>query len=68
MREAGITHFVDDRLDVLGHLESVDHRYLFLGGLGHHEPPDQFPQWATAIDSWPRLVGLLSRDIGTRSR
>ena len=25
----GITHFVDDRLEVLGYLESVPHRYLF---------------------------------------
>ena len=25
----GITHFVDDRLEVLGYLESVPHRFLF---------------------------------------
>jgi hypothetical protein len=64
----GITHFVDDRLDVLAHLGSVDHRYLFTGGLGDHEPPEQVPQWATAIDSWPRLASLLSRDVGKPSQ
>ncbi len=59
----GVTHFVDDRLDVLGHLTTVDQRYLFIGGLGDHEPPTQVPGWATVIDAWPRLMGLLLRDI-----
>ncbi len=61
--ELGITHFVDDRLDVLDHLTTVDQRYLFIGGLGHHDPPASVPAWATVIDAWPRLVGLLLRDI-----
>jgi hypothetical protein len=26
----GVTHFIDDRLDVLGHLTSVSRRYLFM--------------------------------------
>lgn len=60
----GVTHFVDDRLDVLGHLASVDQRYLFIGGLGDHEPAALVPGWVTVIDAWPRLVALLVRDIG----
>jgi hypothetical protein len=27
--ELGLTHFIDDRLEVLGYLETVDHLYLF---------------------------------------
>ncbi len=59
----GVTHFVDDRLDVLGHLTTVEHRYLFTGGLGDHDPPPQLPPWVTVVDTWPRLVGLLDRDL-----
>ncbi|MFD0787527.1 hypothetical protein ACFQZ8_26800, partial [Micromonospora azadirachtae] len=28
-RRLGLTHFVDDRLEVLGYLDSVPHRFLF---------------------------------------
>ena len=59
----GITHFVDDRVDVLGHLATVDHRYLFTGGLGDHEPPAQVPGWAVVVESWPRLVSRIERDL-----
>lgn len=38
-RRLGVTHFVDDRLSVLNHLTSVDHRILFTGGLGVHPAP-----------------------------
>lgn len=64
--QLGITHFVDDRLDVLGHLTTVDRRYLFTGGLGDHQIPDQVPQWATVIDTWPRLVGVLRQEVERR--
>lgn len=57
--QLGVTHFIDDRLDVLGHLTTVDHRYLFIGGLGDHEPPASVPRWVTVADTWPRLVGHL---------
>ena len=42
----GVTHFIDDRLDVLAHLASVDRRYLFTGGLGGHDAPD----WSAPAD------------------
>lgn len=58
-----ITHFVDDRVDVHGHLTTVDHRYLFLGGLGSNEPPRHVPPGVISVDSWSRLVGLLRRDV-----
>ncbi len=59
----GISHFIDDRLDVLAHLASVDRRYLFIGGLGGHDAPASVPPWATVVDAWPRLVGLLRTDL-----
>jgi hypothetical protein len=40
-RELGITHFIDDRLEVLSGLRSVPHRYLF----------DQHPEEAGRFDS-----------------
>ncbi|NUT07130.1 MAG: hypothetical protein HOV76_27005 [Hamadaea sp.] len=55
----GLTHFVDDRLDVLAYLATVDHRFLFTGGTD--EPvADHLPDWATAVDSWAALTELLA--------
>jgi hypothetical protein len=42
----GLTHFVDDRVDVLSHLTGVvPHRYLF-------GPPTQVPAWAVHVADW----------------
>jgi hypothetical protein len=42
-----ITHFVDDRRDVLNHMRGVvDHLYLF----GHQK--SEAPDWATATPTW----------------
>lgn len=60
--QLGVTHFIDDRLDVLKHLVTVDHRYLFTGGLGEDDAPELVPAWVTVVDTWSRLVGLLHRD------
>ena len=46
-KRLGITHFVDDRRDVLGHMRGeVDHLYLF--------GPQKFtaPEWVTATPTW----------------
>lgn len=59
----GVTHFVDDRVDVLTALTTVEHRYLFTGGLGHHDPPTHPPGWATVVDSWAALVERLEGDL-----
>jgi hypothetical protein len=55
----GVTHFVDDRLDVLAHLDAVEHRYLFLGGTDRQVPDGSRPHWATAVDTWAGLAALL---------
>ncbi|WP_344533547.1 hypothetical protein [Streptomyces albiaxialis] len=54
----GVTHFVDDRLDVLARLTTVAHRLLFTGGLGDLAPPDpgRVPSWATVTETWPETV------------
>lgn len=50
-RELGITHFIDDRLDVLEHLRGlVPNLYLF----GHQEVCS--PAWVTAVVTWPAAV------------
>ncbi len=61
-----VTHFIDDRLDALAHLVTVDRRYLFTGGLGHHEGPESVARWATVVDNWPHLVGLIRSDVELR--
>jgi hypothetical protein len=55
-RELGVTHVVDDRVDVLRHLESVPHRYLFAGGGGSDA---DCPDWAEPVAAWPDLVSVL---------
>lgn len=46
-RELGLTHFVDDRRDVLQHLRGlVPHLFLF----GEQEEPP--PDWVTPLPSW----------------
>jgi hypothetical protein len=56
----GVTHFVDDRLDVPAYLESVEHRYLSVGGRA--EPvasPRRLPDWVTVGRTWPELVDVM---------
>lgn len=59
----GVTHFVDDRLDVHEHLTMVDHRYLFVGGLGRHQPPSSVPSWVRVVPSWPSLVSAIEATL-----
>ncbi|MCC5951606.1 MAG: hypothetical protein JJU45_05870 [Acidimicrobiia bacterium] len=54
--DLGVTHFVDDRVDVLGHLRSVKHRYLFSGGLGANPVPDSIPRNVQHVATWPQTV------------
>nr|CTQ93952.1 hypothetical protein [Kibdelosporangium sp. MJ126-NF4] len=46
-RQLGVTHFIDDRRDVLGHLRGlVEHLYLF--GVQKAGPPE----WVVATPTW----------------
>jgi hypothetical protein len=56
----GLTHFVDDHLDVLSHLTNVEHRYLFLGGAGRDTERVAVPSGVTRVVSWDELVRALA--------
>ena len=59
----GVTHFVDDRPDVLQHLTTVPYQFLFLGGLGHHQPPVTSPTKVHRVSTWPELVVKIERTV-----
>lgn len=52
--ELGVTHFIDDRLDVLQHLTTVQHRVWFTGGTS--EAAGDKPGWTERVDTWDRVV------------
>lgn len=62
-RKLAITHFVDDRLDVLTHLGTVAHRYLFTGGLGTNSAPVHVPRDIPVHQSWPRLASAIRATV-----
>lgn len=62
-----ITHFIDDRLDVLEHLVTVPNRYLFIGGLGRNEPPTAIPPAVQVVPTWPVLVDAIGRNLERRA-
>ncbi|MFD1045607.1 hypothetical protein ACFQ1S_08475 [Kibdelosporangium lantanae] len=54
-KRLGITHFIDDRRDVLGHLRGlVDHLYLF----GPQKMPA--PDWVVATPTWADVQARIS--------
>jgi len=59
-RELHITHFIDDRLDVLGHLvQCVGKRYLF----GEQIKKQILPANITHVLSWPKTVEQILLDL-----
>jgi hypothetical protein len=57
--ELGVTHFIDDRLDVLVHLRGfVPRLYLF----GHQK--ERAPVWVTPVVTWPAVVAAVLRELG----
>jgi hypothetical protein len=54
--ELQLTHFVDDRVDVLEHLRGVvDHLLLFGAQSG------AIPDWVVAVPHWPAVASTLRR-------
>lgn len=53
-KRLGVTHFIDDRMDVLVHLRSVPHRFLF-------GPQGGGANWAGAIraETWADIAAAL---------
>jgi len=57
----GLTHFIDDRVDVLGHLTGlVRHRYLF----GPQREP--IPAWAIAVPDWQHARAAVLARVSCR--
>ncbi len=52
-RALGITHFIDDRLDVLHHMRGVT-RHLFL--FGPQARPTPPASWFTPVEDWPAAI------------
>lgn len=53
--ELGFTHFIDDRIDVLGALTGVQHRILFTGAAVEAEP-NHVPRWVHRCASWEQIT------------
>gem|GEM_PF-1283240 len=62
----GITHFVDDRVDVLVHMTTVAHRYLFLGDTPNRAPTGPVPPWVIPVTSWLDLADRLATSAAIR--
>jgi hypothetical protein len=54
-KRLGVTHFIDDRLDVLGHLATVRHRFLF--GPQDRELPDS--AGVIPVKTWAEVEAAL---------
>lgn len=52
--ELGLTHFIDDRIDVLEHLQgAVEHLYLF------GAQTEAIPTWVRHVPDWPSVADAL---------
>lgn len=61
--ELGITHMIDDRLDVHRALRDVvPYRYLF----GHR--PEPAPDWVRPVRTWTETEAAITADIGAARR
>jgi hypothetical protein len=62
-KRLGITHFIDDRRDVLGHLRGlVDHLYLF----GHQKA--EAPDWVTHTLTWGDVILAVNQETPAEPR
>lgn len=57
--ERSITHFVDDRLEVLGYLECVRHRYLFNPVSGEVEKHRRHFAGVVVVSTWAEAVAAI---------
>jgi len=58
-RKLGITHFVDDRLDVLHSLRTVSHKFLFESGSQASNEEAKSPQSMRVVSSWAEIAQML---------
>ena len=57
--ELGITHFIDDRLEVLSYLKGVQHLYLFNPDEAEMHNFESFLSRVTKVSAWHELISLL---------
>lgn len=63
-KQLKITHFIDDRLDVLTHLRGlVPNLYLF----GEQPKLDTTPDWATHVVDWLEAVDIINNETGSHN-
>lgn len=55
-----VTHFIDDRLDVLEHLSTVEHRYLFQPRQKDGQRAMTFKGAITVVQSWRELAARIA--------
>jgi len=55
----GLTHFIDDRLEVLGYLHAVPHRYLFKPREAEVQRHARTLPEVTRVESWDALLAQL---------
>jgi hypothetical protein len=58
-----ITHFVDDRLEVLSYLKSVPHKFLFKGGGRDLERHKEFLPLVCMVESWAEVLQKISKGV-----
>lgn len=59
--QLGITHFIDDKLEVLSYLPFVKSRYLYQPNEKEVRKYAQHLKEVTRVDSWKELVALLQK-------
>lgn len=62
-RKLSVTHFVDDRLEVLSYLESVDHLYLFNAVEAEVQKHSGHLRTVTRVEEWNKLADLVLATI-----
>jgi hypothetical protein len=56
-RKLGITHFIDDRLEILGYMvESTPSLYLFMPDKKEVEEFKEFLTQVTVVDGWSQVI------------
>lgn len=55
----GVTHFIDDKLEVLSYLESVPHKYLFDPSPAEVKAYAKHLPKVTQVATWKELQGIL---------
>jgi hypothetical protein len=62
--DLGLTHFVDDKLEVLSYLSTVAHRFLFHPRAGEVAAHRDHLAVVRRVETWPELVSALLPPAG----